>query len=277
MKRLFPLVLCLAGISYGQQTARVPIIILGGEDAAIAANSPILKVEVDHEPAGMTSITPLVGQHLRYLLMNDGSAGNQWQGGIKQQTQVADQLLKQLVSNADVGSLINFADDIYIDVASEQNAQLLSAKLERQGKGGTALADAVISATRWFSKQALGPDYRKVIFLICDGRDTTSTHRLNQAIEALQRAAIPVFVIAASTEASNSQGDNLRRLARETGGDAYFVSDDPKQAFESIRHDLDRGFLLQVSVPSSKKMIPLDVSDPAKQFSIIAAPQVVGQ
>lgn len=271
MKRVWPvLLLCLAGTSYGQQTVRIPIIVNGGSEGA----TPALKVEVDHEPAPMTSVTPLAGQHLQYVLMNDASGNNQWPGGIKQQADVADQLLKAIVSNADLGSLVNFAEQSYIDVPNQKDPKQLSAKLEREGRGATSLYDALVSTAKWLSKQPLAFDSRKVIFLVCDGTDNASTHRLPQAIETLQRAAIAVFIIAPATTGSNTQGDNLRKLARETGGAAYFVTQDAKQALDSIQSDLTHSFLLQVSVPSSKKMVPLGVSDVASQLTIVAATQI---
>jgi hypothetical protein len=275
MKRVWPvLLLCLAGTSYGQQTVRIPIIVNGGSEGAI----PVLKVEVDHEPAPMTSVTALAGQHLQYVLMNDGTVNSQWSGGIKQQTDIADRLLKELVSGSDTGSLINFTEEINIDVVNQKNPQQLSARLERNGKGiGVGLYDSVISTAKWLSKQPVQFDSRRVIFLVCNGTDTVSTHRLAQAIETLQRAAIPVFVIAPATTGSNTQGDNLRKLARETGGAAYFVTQDAKQALDSIQNDLTHSFLLQVSVPSSKKMVPLGVSDVASQLTIVAAPQIGAQ
>ena len=272
MKRVWPvLLLCFAGTAYGQQTVRIPIIVNGGSEGA----TPVLRVDVDHEPAAMTSITPLAGQHLQYVLMNDGTVNSQWPGGLKQQTDVADQLLKQLVSGNDTGSLANFSEEISIDVQSQKNPQQLAAKLERNGKGvGVGLYDSVISTAKWLAKQPVEFDSRKVIFVVCNGTDTVSTHRIAQAIETLQRAAIPVFVIAPATTGSNTQGDNLRKLARETGGAAYFVSQDAKPALDSIQNDLTHSFLLQVSVPSSKKMVPLGVTDVGSQLTIVAAPQI---
>jgi len=225
----------------------------------------------------MTSVTPLAGQHLQYVLMNDASANSQWPGGIKQQTDVADQLLKDIVSNSDLGSLANFAEQSNIDVPNQKDPKQLSAKLEREGRGATSLYDALVSTAKWLSKQPLAFDSRKVIFLVCDGTDNASTHRLPQAIETLQRAAIAVFIIAPATTGSNTQGDNLRKLARETGGAAYFVTQDAKQALDSIQNDLTHSFLLQVSVPSSKKMVPLGVSDVASQLTIVAASQIGAQ
>src|ERR1700724_406533 len=167
MKGLASLILCcLVGVAlYGQQAVSVQIAIIVEDRDSTSLNLSDLKVEVGNQPAAVTSITSLAGERLQYLLLNDASGRNQWPNGTKQQTDAADQLLRQVVvASSDVGSLVNFSDEVFIDVQNENNPQKLAAKLERTGRGGTVTYDAVVSAAKWLGKQAAVAGCRKVMF-----------------------------------------------------------------------------------------------------------------
>lgn len=127
MKWLSPVILCCLTVSsYSQQTTSVPIIVGAGDRSSISIKASDLKVEVNHQPVVVTSITPLAGEHLQYVLLNDQSGRTRWPGGIKQQADLADQFLKQVVvTGSDLGSLVNFGDSVYIDVQNEKDPRNL--------------------------------------------------------------------------------------------------------------------------------------------------------
>jgi von Willebrand factor type A domain len=116
------------------------------------------------------------------VLLNDQSGSTKWPVGIKQQTEVADEFLTQVVTAGDdIGGLVNFGDDVYIDVQNEKDPLKLAGKLERKGVGGTKLYDAVVSAGKWLAKQSVNPEHRKVMFLFCDGEDNTTLRSYRHA------------------------------------------------------------------------------------------------
>ncbi len=278
MRCLSPVILyCLTAGLHGQQTISVPIIVASGDHASISVKEADLKAEVNHQPVAIASVTPLAGKHLQYVLLNDQSGSTRWPDGIKQQTEVADQLLKQVVAaGSDIGSLVNFGDDVFIDVQNEKDPLKLAGKLERTGRGGTKLYDAVVSAGKWLAKQPVNPDHRKVMFLFCDGEDNTSKSRLSEAIDTLQRATIPIFIIAPSSVETKKQGEKLRQLSRETGGRVYFLPRDTKQVeFTLLKQDLSQSFLLKMSIPSGEGTLPLVITDPANPQDQISAPSQI--
>jgi len=80
----------------------------------------------------------------------------------------------------------------------------------------TRLYDALVSAAEWLAKQE-SSDKRKLIFVFSDGDDNASQTSLPETIAALQRAEIPVIVVAPSVVEHKPQGKNLSQLATRTG------------------------------------------------------------
>jgi hypothetical protein len=117
MKRLSLLILCcLARASWGQQTVSVPIFVDGGQ-AQVSIKSSDLKVEVNGQPVAILSIAPLASEHLQYALLNDQSRHTRWPNGNKQQTELANRFLKQVVAaGIDMGTLVNFGEYVFLDV-----------------------------------------------------------------------------------------------------------------------------------------------------------------
>ncbi len=267
VKRLASLILCCAvsAVSYGQQTVDVPILIILDDQSPISLNPSDLKAEVGRQPVPVTSITPLAGERLQYVLLNDASGGTRWPGGTRQQTEVEEELLRQvIVAGSDIGGLVNFNDEFYLDVKNEKDPQKLVAKLERKGRGGTATYDAVVSAANRLGKQALAPGLRKVMFLFCDGEDNASRSSSDQATEALQRTGIPIFIVAPSSIETSKQGVRLHRLASESGGRVYFLPRDTRPVkFDLLKRDLAQSFLLKMAVPLLKgpKMQSVAITD----------------
>jgi len=274
------LLCCLNAVSYGQQTSDVPIdvpiILDAGDQAADSLNGSDLRAKVNHHPIAIASITSLARQHLQYVLINDENRRTLWPDGTQQQIDVASQFLNQVVAaGVDVGSLVNFSDEYYLDARDEKDPRKIAAKLTRGGMV-SAMYDAVVATAHYLARQPAIPDYRKVVFLFCDGEDNASQTSFNQASEVLQRTAIPIFIIAPSSVKSESQGKSLNRLARQSGGRVYFLPKDTRQVnFDFLKHDLAQSFLLKISISSSQGMRPLDITDAAKpRVSIIAPSQI---
>jgi tight adherence protein B len=78
---------------------------------------------------------------------------------------------------------------------------------------GTALYDAVVSASRALSKESLPG---RVIIVLTDGRDVSSTATLEQATKEARDAGASVYTIA--IESPQFSPEPLRNLSKETGG-----------------------------------------------------------
>jgi hypothetical protein len=216
------------------------------------------------------SITALAGMHLRYALMNDEGKITLWPNGTQQQADVAEQFLKQIiVAGIDIGSSVNFSDAYYLDVANETDPRKIVTSLARTGRSGTSLYDAVIATAKYLAQQTVSTEYRKVIFLFCDGEDNKSVSSFNQVAEVLQTGAIPIFIVAPSRVESKSQGKSLRKLATQTGGRAYFLPQNTSQvSFEFLKRDLAQSFLLKISIPGFQGKAPLRITYAANQQTI---------
>jgi hypothetical protein len=278
MKRLVLVIIScsLNAALFGQQTIFVPVIV-EGDQAALSLKDSDLKVEVNHQPVTVSSFTPLAGQHLLYALINGERKNTLWPKGSAQQIDVAGQFLKEVITaGVDIGSLINFSDEYFLDVQDQKDPQQLAAKLMND-RSGAAVYDAVVATADHLARKPDIPGYRKVMFLFCDGEDNLSVLKFNQATVRLQREGIPLFIFAPSSVKKKTQGKNLSKLALELGGRVYFLPDNTKtMSFDSVKQDLARSFLLKISIPPSHAMETLNVADSSQPKVSIIAPSQIG-
>lgn len=155
----------------------------------------------------LSLVLPLLGQtlpsapseRLQYALLNDTSGTTLWPHGIGQQVKLEDQFLNEVVkSGTDVGSLVNFADNFYLDVQNSTDPNNIKAKIVHDQRGGTRVFDTVAATAAYLDKYQL-PDSKRAIILFSDGDDNASMWPLTKAIAHVQAVHIPVFVIAPET------------------------------------------------------------------------------
>jgi hypothetical protein len=282
MKRLSLLIICcLAHAAWGQHTVNVPILVDGGQGQAPIKDSD-LKAEVNGRPVAVLSMASLAGEYLQYALLNDQDRHTRWPNGNKQQIELANRFLKQVVvGGSDTGSLVNFGEGVFLDVQNEKNPQKLAAKLEAVGNVDESnLYDAVVSTAKWLAKQPLSPGARKAVFLFTDGQDHVSKSNIRQATEVLQLASVPIFIVAPSSVEHRKEGETLRQLASECGGKVYFLPPDTRQtSLDFLKRDLEQEFLLTLDVSSFQSgRLQLAVKDTANpQISVIAPSQIFPQ
>lgn len=127
---------------------------------------------------------------------------------------------------------------------------VLPAPLPTQNTGATHLFDAVYLASNELMKNEIG---RKVLILLSDGEDQGSKVKLNEALEAAQKADLIVYAVDIVDRAFYGSmgvgfsGDAiLKKLAEETGGRVVHVSRvrDTAAAFGEIAAELRTQYLL---------------------------------
>jgi VWFA-related protein len=130
-------------------------------------------------------------------------------------------------NSADETSLTNFADTAYLDqdFSQDQNALRTALSANQSVSGGTALFDTIIRAADHLSEKATHS--KQVIVVVTDGNDNASTADLQAAIKRIQRADGPmVYTVGLlynlPSTASGRSRKELKTLAEETGGVAYF-------------------------------------------------------
>lgn len=119
------------------------------------------------------------------------------------------------------GYLIGYGNEAELMVNTTTDAEKIMEKLRTlKPGGGSALYDAIYQACTRRTLVAGEPvDPRRVVVVIGDGNDNSSSKTLDQIIELAQRNLVTVYGISTSAYGFEAPGDaSLVRLARETGG-----------------------------------------------------------
>ena len=140
-----------------------------------------------------------------------------------------------------------------------RNIRTLEQSLKRlKPEAGTSLYDAIYLA----SEELEGRDGRKVILIVTDGGDTTSTYDFHKALEAAQLADAVIYSVLVvpikNSAGRNVGGENaLATLGMRTGGRVFVPSGGPAldEAFRNILDELRTQYLIGFypkDVPLSK-------------------------
>lgn len=119
------------------------------------------------------------------------------------------------------GYLIGYGSDAELMVNTTQDGEKIMDRIRKlKPGGGSALYDAIYTACTKRSLVTGEPvDPRRVVVVIGDGNDNSSTHTLDQIIELAQRNLVTVYGISTAAYGFDAAGDaSLVRLAKETGG-----------------------------------------------------------
>lgn len=158
----------------------------------------------------------------------------------------------------DVDLLADFTDDKHIIERAINKAQVnavggggvVTPGTIPSNTGGTHFYDAVYLACA----EKLGTEAgRKALVIITDAQDEGSKTRLEEAIEAAQRADTVVHVLWVH-EGGYGQFGVAKKLAEETGGRAIEVSSEKKldQAFDQISEELRSQYQIGYYYPAGK-------------------------
>jgi Ca-activated chloride channel family protein len=121
--------------------------------------------------------------------------------------------------------VVNFNEKVTLGLPETINLTNKIDELERAigatpALGQTALYDAIVEGLE--RSRAGGPD-RKVLIVISDGGDNASASGLRDVLKKAAQSSAMVYTVGIFDEADpDSNPDVLRRLARATGGEAYF-------------------------------------------------------
>jgi len=127
----------------------------------------------------------------------------------------------------DEAFVLNFADRPRVDVPFTRDLDRLSQGIARVDSiGGTALLDAVDMGVSYVGQRASRE--RRVLLVITDGRDNTSTVTLKQLERSAGQSDIAVYAVGlfadpASANAKDGRRE-LDRLTQQSGGAAFYPS-----------------------------------------------------
>jgi VWFA-related protein len=114
--------------------------------------------------------------------------------------------------------------------------------INNSGVGSTALYDSIYSVSTDLLRREAG---RRVIILVTDGEDTSSSLKMREAIERTWRSEIIVYSVGIGGPMGVDHG-TLKKIAEETGGRAFFprTEDDLDKAYAQIDEDLRSQYVL---------------------------------
>lgn len=178
----------------------------------------------------------------------------------------------------DRAMFVTFDNQVELHQDFTNRLDLLSAAINKvKAQGDTRLFDAIhrVCEEKMFAQTGR----RRVIVVISDGDDTASERTLKDAVDLAQRSETQIFVI--STKAAgffgtqagtvdNKEDKNLKYLAEETGGRAFFTGNilDLEKSFSAIARELRSQYLIAY-VPANNnydgKFRKIEVKLPGKK------------
>lgn len=150
-------------------------------------------------------------------------------------------LVQDLTSDAD--KLYRALDDVRLPAQSATMGRRGGTPpINNSGVGSTAMFDSIYSVSSDLLRREAG---RRVIILVTDGEDTSSSVKMRDAIERTWRSEIIVYSIGIGGPMGVDSG-TLKKIAAETGGRAFFPRNegDLDTAFAQIDEDLRSQYIL---------------------------------
>jgi VWFA-related protein len=143
---------------------------------------------------------------------------------------------------SDIDKLIRALDGVRIPAETVTYQKGGTPPINDSNVGSTALYDSVYSVSSDLLRREAG---RRVIILVTDGEDTSSSIKLRDAIERTWRSEIIVYSVGIGGPMGVDQG-TLKKIASETGGRAFFprTARDLDEAYAQIDEDLRSQYIL---------------------------------
>jgi VWFA-related protein len=128
----------------------------------------------------------------------------------------------------DETTVINFNDEAWQDVPFTSDIKKMEEGLTRiDSRGGTAMRDAISGTIDYVRQKA--KHNKKVILIITDGNDNTSSISLEQLVQKAHRSEILLYFIGLLNEEDRREAKKARRaidaLAVASGGSALYPED----------------------------------------------------
>jgi VWFA-related protein len=162
-----------------------------------------------------------------------------------EQSAAANFARKVLSGTTDLAFVIGFSNSVLlVQDFTADNSKLSEAINKLAPAGGTALWDAVAFAAEKLASRRETQPVARVLVVISDGEDNSSTTTLKQAITAAQNGEVTVYAVSTREDRVNSAvlpkietqiGDRaLTTLADLSGGSAFFPG-----SLRHLDHSLD--------------------------------------
>jgi len=197
-----------------------------GKSVTDLAVSDVAIEDDGHPPSAILSFRNESQLPLRLGLVIDISSSINSRFSFEQEA--ASKFLRNVVANKDDQAFVAGVSQTVFVVQdfTGDHAAMSRAVNELAPKGGTALWDAVAFAANKLARHAEDQPVARVLVIISDGQDNSSTLSLKQAIASAQRGEVAVYTVNSRDKEIEIPGSDigdhaLRTLSEMTGGTAF--------------------------------------------------------
>jgi Ca-activated chloride channel homolog len=148
--------------------------------------------------------------------------------------------------------IVNFNDDAYLDQPMTNDIKLLDVALDRlDSKGGTAMRNAISSSIDYVKDK--GKRDKKVLVVVTDGNDNTSTESLEGLVRKAQHSEVLIYCIGLLSEEEPREARSAKRalkaLVEASGGLDYYPKDlaEVERVTPQIAHEIRNQYLVAYS------------------------------
>ncbi len=207
------------------------------------------EVVEDGIPQRLTHVARYGDVPVRLGLVVDSSGS--MEATLPEVQRVALGFLRNLLRPTDRAFVVAFSDrPVLLEAMTRDFDALGRSLLALRAERLTALYDAVVFSLFQFS----GVRGRRALVVLTDGADNASQHTFEQVVELAARTAATVYAIGIDLGPSELRARaGLQRLARATGGEAFFVAraGGLERVYERIERDLRSQYLLAYTSSSN--------------------------
>jgi len=145
--------------------------------------------------------------------------------------------------------IVNFNDDAFLDQTFTSDSKKLESALERiDSRGGTAMRDAISTSIDYL--KANGKKDKKVLLVVTDGNDNTSSETLEQLVRKARESEVLIYCIGLLSEEEPREAKKakhaLKDLAEASGGLDYYPKDlaEVDRIAPEVAHELRNQYIL---------------------------------
>lgn len=173
-------------------------------------------------------------------------------------------LQTMLTSRKDSALFATFDSQIELQQDFTNRLDLITKAVDKvKAQGETKMYDAIYQICEEKMMSAKLAGRRRAMVVITDGEDTVSERELKDAIEIAQRSETIVYVISTKSAGffgvqggmvDKKEDKDLKRLAEETGGRAFFTSEviELERSFSATARELRSQYLVAYSPTNDK-------------------------
>lgn len=162
--------------------------------------------------------------------------------GVAQRTAV--EFLESMITPRDRAFAVAFADRPEMLMTRTSDVGAINDRLDDLvADGNTSLHDAIVTSLYYYR----GVSGRRMLVLLSDGEDTSSSLRFPEALEYARRSGVAIYTIGLNIGRTDvSVRGKLNKLAEETGGRSFFIraAEELRGVYAEIEKELRSQYLV---------------------------------